>query len=63
MVNSSNFYRVILYSDRVQPALCQYIFPTISSAKYCVERYLRMYHIEADYQIMPLKIISYEKNT
>lgn len=63
MENSSKFYRVILYSDRVRPALCQYIFTSISSAEYCVKRYLRMYHIEADYQIIPLKVISYEENT
>lgn len=52
-----------MFTDRVQPVLCQYIFSSYSSAKYCADRYISLYHLDATYKIIPLKIISYEKNT
>lgn len=63
MENISNvFYRVLLFSDRVKPSLCRYIFTTYTSAEYCVKRYISMYNIsDAKYQIIKLKVIDYEE--
>lgn len=53
-----------MFSDRVHPVLCQYIFTSESSARYCADRYISLYHLhDATYKIIPLKIIDYEKIT